>query len=218
VDGQIIFVIWRESVEALLVIGILYNWLGREANARASRGYLWGGVGAGLAVELALAFALTRLNTVFSGETQDYFQTGMVFVAAILIVQMVVWIRAQGGGIKRTLEHGLDNAVRGRNLWGVFVLALVAVAREGSETVVFLYGILAAAPVSSLLGLLGIIAVGFGAALATFAALQIGSRFMPWRRFFQISEAMLLLLGCALTVTGVGKLVSLGLLPYGAPL
>jgi high-affinity Fe2+/Pb2+ permease len=31
--GQVIFIIWRESVEALLVVGILYNWLSRASGA-----------------------------------------------------------------------------------------------------------------------------------------------------------------------------------------
>ena len=31
--GQIIFIMWRESVEALLVVGILYAWLSRTPDA-----------------------------------------------------------------------------------------------------------------------------------------------------------------------------------------
>ena len=41
--AQIIFVVWRESIEALLVIGILQAWLRHSGTARARR-YLWGGV------------------------------------------------------------------------------------------------------------------------------------------------------------------------------
>ena len=46
--GQVLFIVWRESVEALLVVGILYAWL-KNGDADASRGipYLWAGVAAG---------------------------------------------------------------------------------------------------------------------------------------------------------------------------
>ena len=57
--GQIIFVIWRESIEALLVIGILSSWLSRndpggDARGRA-RAFLWGGVAAGFGAALIFA-------------------------------------------------------------------------------------------------------------------------------------------------------------------
>jgi high-affinity iron transporter len=48
--GQIIFVIWRESVEPLLVVGILHAWLSRQtdpATVTVGRRYLWSGVLAG---------------------------------------------------------------------------------------------------------------------------------------------------------------------------
>ncbi len=216
-NGQIIFVIWRESVEALLIVGILHSWLVRQHHGDGQR-YLWGGVGAGLAAAVVLAFALMRLTEVFSGAAQEYLMTVTVFVAAALIVQMVAWMRAHGGALKHQMEHGLDTAVRANRFWGVFVLAMLAVAREGSETVIFLYGVLAAAQAVSVAGVAAAIGLGFVAAFLTYALLQLGSRVLPWRRFFQISEAMLLLLGCALTATGIGSLVSLGFLPYLKPL
>lgn len=215
-DGQIIFVIWRESIEALLVVGILQSWLNRESVGAGKR-YLWGGVAAGLVIALLLAFALMRLSGEFTGAAQQYLTTTMVFVAAALIVQMVVWMRAHGGGLKYQLERGLDSAVRAEHFWGVFILAMLAVAREGSETVIFLYGVLAAAKTVDVATVSGMIGLGFIAAFLSYVLLQMGSRFLPWRRFFQISEVLLLLLGCSLTVTGVDNLVSLGVLPYLDP-
>jgi high-affinity iron transporter len=45
--AQVSFIIWRESVEALLVVGILYAWLARTPHAAIGRRWLWGGVAAG---------------------------------------------------------------------------------------------------------------------------------------------------------------------------
>lgn len=217
-NGQIIFILWRESVEALLVIGILAGWLVHEQAGRRAAMFLWGGVIAGLGVALAFALMLLGFAQVLPDGMRQNLMTAMVFVAAGLIVQMVMWMRAHGRTLKRDLEAGLHEAAVRRSWWAVFFLALAAVAREGSETVVFLYGSLAAAQGAGMAMVLASIAVGFAAALVTYAVLRAGARFLPWRSFFRISEVMLLLLAAALFVTGVGDLVAAGILPFGAPL
>ncbi|KAB7614182.1 FTR1 family iron permease, partial [Verminephrobacter sp. Larva24] len=47
--GQILFVMWRETVEAMLVVGILHAWLAHDPSGRRGKKYLWLGVLAGLA-------------------------------------------------------------------------------------------------------------------------------------------------------------------------
>ncbi len=213
-NGQVIFILWRESVEALLVVGILAGWLRHQDASHRAAWFLWGGVLAGLA--LAVFFALTVLG--FSGllspGSRKVMMTLMVFIASGLIVQMVAWMRAHGRTLKRDLETGLSAAGDQRQWWAVFVLAALAVAREGSETVVFLYGTLAVARDAVLTNVLASASLGLFLAVLTFGALQLGGRYLPWRGFFRVSEAMLLLLGCALFVSGVDALVSQGLLPY----
>lgn len=217
-QGQIVFILWRESIEALLVVGILSSWLAeRQAGPRA-RAFLWGGVAAGLALALGFAALILGLSNLLSAALRSALMTAMVFLAAGLILQMVVWMRAHGRSLKREMQAGLDSAA-GQQRWGaVFLLAMIAVAREGSETVVFLYGTLAAAGGGSLTPVLAAMAAGLVAAAATYALLRLGSRLLPWRRFFRLSEVLLLLLGCALFTTGAGDLVAQGVLPFGPPL
>lgn len=215
-SGQIVFIMWRESVEALLVIGILQAWLSQNAAGTGAARYLWGGVVAGIALALLLAFSFMRLSLWLPPDGQEYFVTGMMAVAMILIVQMVFWMRANGRNLKATMEHGLTQAHMHQRWWGVFFLALIAVAREGSETVVFIFGLVSSRPDSGGLALYGAIALGFGVAMLTYFALQIGKRFMSWRWFFKITEVLLLLLGASLAVSTADKLISLGVLPYTA--
>jgi high-affinity iron transporter len=44
--GNALFIVWRESAEAMLVVGILYAWLKRRSDATIGMRYLWGGVAA----------------------------------------------------------------------------------------------------------------------------------------------------------------------------
>jgi high-affinity iron transporter len=212
--GQVIFIVWRESVEALLVVGILYAWLNNgDADARRGLPYLWGGVALGILAAVALGAALVGFTEVLSGDAQDYFQIAMVLVACVLIVQMVLWMKQHGRTLKREMEASLEQTARDANWWGVTVLVALAIAREGSETVIFLYGLgfgqsghVAASQYFAVL-------IGLALAFLTFYVLQLGGKVFSWRQFFRVTEIMLLFLGAGLFQTGVDKLIDKEILP-----
>ena len=212
--GQVMFIVWRESVEALLVVGILYAWLKNgDADARRGVPYLWGGVALGIVAAVALGAALVGFTEVLSGDAQDYFQTGMVLVACVLIVQMVLWMKQHGRTLKREMEESLEKSTRDANWWGVTILVALAIAREGSETVIFLYGLgfgqSGHVDASQYVAVL----IGLALALLTFYLLQLGGKVFSWRHFFRITEIMLLFLGAGLFQTGVDKLIDKEILP-----
>ena len=212
--GQVMFIVWRESVEALLVVGILYAWLKNgDADARRGVPYLWGGVAIGIVAAVALGAALVSFTEVLSGDAQDYFQTGMVLVACVLIVQMVLWMKQHGRTLKRDMEQSLEKSARDANWWGVAILVALAIAREGSETVIFLYGL--GFGQSGHVDASQYVAVLIGLALAffTFYLLQLGGKVFSWRHFFRVTEIMLLFLGAGLFQTGVDKLIDKEILP-----
>ncbi|NYT63060.1 FTR1 family protein [Alcaligenaceae bacterium] len=211
---QVVFIVWRESVEALLVVGILFTWLSASPAGRRGLPWLWGGVAAGLGLALALALVLLGIASWLSGEGQEWFQAIMALVACGLVVQMVYWMKLHGRTLKRELQDGASQNMTGSNWWGLFVLTMIAVAREGSETVVFLYGTISAG--ESVAGTWQLVlagVLGFLAALFTFWLLQLGGKLITWRRFFKLTEILLLLLASALLVSGLDHLISLEVLP-----
>ncbi|WP_018718475.1 FTR1 family iron permease [Arhodomonas aquaeolei] len=214
--GQVFFVVWRESVEAILVVGIVYAWLRHHPSGRIGLRYLWSGVAAGLLIATGLAAGLMGMGSLLSGSAQETFQTIMVLVASGLIVQMVIWMRRHGAGLSRELRESVDQSIATSQYTGIAVLVAIAVAREGAETVVFLYGIGAASISMGNGGTFALYALaGFGVALVTFYILQLGSRVFSWRHFFRVSEALLLLLAGSLLVSGVDRLIGMGWLPAG---
>ncbi|NGE24096.1 hypothetical protein G5637_36280, partial [Klebsiella pneumoniae] len=84
--GQVLFVVWRESFEALLVVGIIYAWIKQHPDAAAGRRYLWGGVALGVALSLFLALLIYGVFNVLDDSGQTYFMIGMSLFAAVLIV------------------------------------------------------------------------------------------------------------------------------------
>lgn len=202
--GQSLFIVWRESVEALLVIGILYAWLNNQPNSGHAKKMLWAGTLLGILFATILAIGFTVAGEWLSGSSGEWFQAGMIFVASLLILQMVIWMHRNGRYMKSNLEQEAAQSMA-KGGWGILILAMLAVAREGSETVIFLYGVGTQQTGSNLWNFtLGGI-LGFLLAIVTFALLQLSSRIISWRVFFLVSEVILLLLGGALLMAALDK-------------
>lgn len=217
--GQIVFIIWREAVEALLVIAVLDTWLVHNtapAARRLGRGMLWAGVVAGLGLAGALGWALMFAYDAFGEGTQELIQATIILGAAALIVQTVLWSR-RAGGERQAIEAQVQAAPRGAWWLPVFLVSALAVAREGSESFVFIWGSLASADADPLVAPAGI-GLGLAAAVATYFAIRGGSRVLSWPLFFRLSEVALLLLAGALLMSGLDQLAGLDLIPVTEPL
>lgn len=208
--GQTIFVVCRESIEALLVIGILYAWMDGRADATTGKKWLFAGVLAGFGLAALLTLTLIGVSDLLGGEGRAWFEIGMLAFASGLIVQMVMWMRVHGRTLKKELESGLEKSLQGKkSWWGVFFLSMIAVGREGSETVMFLYGsLLQLGSFASYVSFFTAVAIGLALAMVMFFALQLGGRFISWKWFFRVTEIMLLFLGSALFLTASEKLLS----------
>jgi high-affinity iron transporter len=209
--GSTVFVIWRESVEAMLVVGLLHSWLKFNDPGRAGRRSLVLGVLLGLALAAGLGWAMVAAQSELSGQALEWFQVAMLLVAAALMVQMVFWMRRHGVAMRQSLHQSLAQATERSGRLGIAVVAALAIAREGSEAAVFLYG------ASLEPGAGGSLVLGavLGVALAALTAwlLSRGLRFLDYRRFFLVSGWMLLLFAMALLVAACDRLIGAGLLP-----
>ncbi|TVT49575.1 MAG: FTR1 family iron permease [Denitromonas halophila] len=211
--GNATFIVWRESVEAILIIAILYSWIQARGDGRIRLRHLWLGVAGGIGLALALAAAMLGFHSQLAGTTLEAFQAGIMIVAALLVTHMVVWMRHHGRTLKRDLESGLARAAEETGGLSAALLAAIAVGREGAETVLFLYGIVAENPAGGWLDLMLGAALGAGLAAATAVLFMKGSRLLPQRVFFRISEVLLLLLASGLLVSGLEGFLNLEWLP-----
>jgi high-affinity iron transporter len=207
--GRVIFVVCRESVEALLVIGILYAWMNSRADGQKGKYWILAGLLAGVGLATLLALTLVGVTHFLGGAVRDWFEICLLMVASALIVQMVMWMRTHGRTIKREIGNKLEESAHTGNWWGVFFLVMIAVGREGSEVVMFLYGsFIQLDSLASYLSFFAACGLGFALALVLFYLLQLGNKFISWKWFFRITEIMLLFLGSALFLTAAEKLLN----------
>lgn len=122
----------------------------------------------------------------------------------------VLWMSGHGRDMAREMQ-ALGGAVGAgsRSLLMLLVVVALAVLREGSEVVLFLYGMLAGGAqgvaMGLALGVIGGVAVGF--------SLYFGLLRIPLRHFFTATNAMLVLLAAGLAAAAARYLVQANLLP-----
>ncbi|MCK6432306.1 MAG: FTR1 family protein [Burkholderiaceae bacterium] len=207
-------VVWRESLEAMLVIGVMLSWIARQPDPALLRRGLWLGVGVGLGLACALGWATYAASGEFAGQALERFQLAMMLGAAVLLLHMVLWMHAHGPGMKRALEQRLERASASSGAWlGVVAITALAVAREGAETAIFLYGLGMEGDGSAAKPLFAGAGSGFGLALFTAWAMVRGARFLNVRTLFLASEFLLLLIATSLWVAAIDRMIAMDWLP-----
>jgi high-affinity iron transporter len=198
------FVVWRESLEALLITGILYAWLRADDPDGKGRRALFLGVAAGIVLALGLGWALLHAQNELTGKALEAFQIGALLLAVALISQMVLWMNHHGRTLKTQLQNDLALAQERRGQWGILLIAALAVAREGAETVIFLYGLAQGGEMSALLtGSVG----GFVVALLTAWAAARGLGRLRLGLLLRLSSLLLLVLASSLLVAASDRAV-----------
>ncbi|WP_169165944.1 iron uptake transporter permease EfeU [Cellulomonas taurus] len=199
----------REGLEASLVVGILLAYLVRTGR-RDLVPMLWAGVGTAVVVSLGFGAVLTFGPKGLTFEAQEAIGGSLSLVAAGLLTWMILWMSRTARHLKADLEGKLDQAlIAGRR--AVFVVALLAVGREGLETALFLWaGAQASATVAGpLIGAL----IGIAIAVVLGWAVYRGAVRLNLGVFFSWTGALLVVVAAGVVAYGVHDLQEAGILP-----
>lgn len=201
--GQVIFVVWRECFEALLVVGIIYSWINRNPDRSNGMRFLFGGIGLGVLISVILALIINGVFKELSDDHQTLFMMAMSAIASILIVQMVYWMNRHAKSMKSTLEQEMAQQVARNSWWGALFIIAIAIAREGSEIVVFLSGQIMQLNSHNYTGFFMAVLIGIIVSAFTFYVFILTSRFIQWKKFFTITGVVLLFLSISLLLKAV---------------
>lgn len=207
--GQVLFVVWRESFEALLVVGIIYAWIKRSPAAQQGMKYLWGGVVVGLFLAIILALSIYGVFSSLEDRWQSLFMTVMEILACVLIVQMVYWMNVQGKSLKANIENELTQKTQQQSAWGILLIIAIAIAREGSEVVVFLSSHIMVLNAQTALPFLIEVFIGLLVAAFTLWLFLLTSKVISWRYFFTVTGFLLLFLAVSLLLKAVEEIANL---------
>jgi high-affinity iron transporter len=215
--GATFLVTLREAFEASLLLGLVYTYLDKIGAHRQFRWVTLGGA-LGLAASVAMGIAVAFLSGPLLDLGPDLIGAVVIFGAVVLLTWHAWWMQQHARGIRSEVQTRIDAACATQRLWIVGLIAFTGVFREGAETVLFLWGIMAQATSAAGWGnVLGGVA-GVASAAALGWAIFRGGKSVSLPRFFAITTALILLLAAGLFSTGIGRLQGLGVLPMSAPL
>jgi high-affinity iron transporter len=212
--GATFIVVLREGFEAALLLGIVSAYLVQIGHAESRRYVAFGGALAVLA-SVVMGIAVTALSGTLADVGADFIAVAVIFGAVGLLTWHGWWMGRHARELHGDLQRRVDAAHASQQLWMVGLIAFTGVFREGAETVLFLWGLLAQLEDTSGWAAL----VGGAAGLVTAAALGWlvfqGGRRLSVHRFFTVTSAFILLLAAGLFSAGIGRLQALGVVPGG---
>ena len=202
-------IVFREVLEAALLVGIV------SAATKSIPGrnpWLFGGILLGLLGSGLVAAFTDVIGAMASGIGQELFNALVLGVAILMLAWHNIWMSSHGAAMAAEVRN-VGRAIQdGRSECSVLLVVVgLAVLREGSETVLFLYGIAASADSAASMfsgGLLGL-ALGVGVGYAVYAGLLK----IPMRWFFAITGLLVLLLAAGMASQAARFLIQADLLP-----
>ena len=206
-----LIIVFREVLEASLIVGILYTFLSKTKQYAAVI-RLWQGVLVALAASLLGSLLFQKLAGGFHGQAEKLFEGIVMIIAAVVLGTMIIWM-AKNRNIAEELESKAVEALDTEKLgYGIFALAFISVFREGIETILFLYGVMMKqGGLNITLSLVGA-TLGIGLGFMIF----VQGRKVPLKTFFNISSVLLIFVAAGMLAYGVHELESAGVIPnYG---
>lgn len=209
-------IVFREVLEAAIIIGIV---AAATRDVPGRNRWLAAGLLAGLAGSALVAASTDAIASMASGIGQELFNAMVLGIAVLMLAWHNIWMSTHGAELAAHARR-VGNAIREGSSECAILLVVVglAVLREGSETVLFLYGVAASGAngthgmlVGGIFGVLAGVAVGY--------ALFAGLLRIPMRWFFAVTGLLVMLLAAGMASQAAGFLIQADLLPsLAAPL
>ena len=204
---QSFIILFRETLEVALVIGVVLGYLVRSAQSTYKRSvYLGLAAGVGASALGALAFQL--LAGGFNGLAEEIFEGVTMLAGALLLTTLILWMIRKSAQAKE-LERKVADRILGTRKAGLFLLIFFSVLREGIESIIFLGAARFASGDNNLLG------AGLGLATAVVLGVLLfrGALRINLRSFFTVTNLLLIFFAAGLVAGGVHELQEAGAIP-----
>jgi high-affinity iron transporter len=195
-----LIIVFREIIEAGLIVGIV---LAASKGVRGRGLWVGYGVAAGVAGACLVAAFAGEIGSLFQGTGQALFDATILALAVVMLTWHNVWMASHGRAMAREMRQvGSAVAAGERPLFALAIVVGVAVLREGSEIVLFLYGIAEAGGASTAAMLLGGV-LGLLGGVAVSALMYFGLLTIPAHRLFSVTAGLITLLAAGLAAQAI---------------
>lgn len=195
-------IMFRETLEAALIIGIILAYLIRTRRAQYAR-YVWYGVFLSVAASVVSGGAIWFAYGAISDSAKVLFESVAAFTAVVVLTSMIFWMAKKSKTIKKEIEKRVKVIVTGGAIISLVLFTFIIVFREGLETVLFLTPTLVTDATGTIAGVI----VGALAALALGYVIFIVGKNISIRKFFYFTSVLLILLAAGLAGYGVHEAI-----------
>lgn len=206
-----LIVVFREMIEAGLIVGIVLA--ATKGIAGRSLWVVYGIVGGILGACVVAVFA-GSISSALSGLGQELFNVFVLLLAVLMLTWHNVWMARHGREIALEMRTvGEDVSAGRRSLMALAIVIGIAVLREGSEIVLFIYGIAVSGNDSvSEMVMGGALGVALGAGIAVL--MYLGLLKVPTRHLFKVTAWLIALLAAGMAAQAVAFLQQAGMMEY----
>jgi len=201
-------IVFREMLEAGLIIGIA---LAATRTVPGAGRWLAAGAVIGLAGSLVVALFTGLIASAFAGSGQEVFNASVLGLAVVMLAWHNIWMARHGREMAQEMKAtGRAIAAGSRSVTALALVVGLAVLREGSEVVLFLYGLMAvggSGPLPIALGSAG----GVLAGGAVSALIYFGLLALPVRHLFTVTGAIITFLAAGMAAQAVAFLEQAGI-------
>ena len=192
-------ILFRETLEAALIVGIIYLFLTRN---NASTQKLWLAVATAIIASIIVAYFIYSAQEALGNTSlKALFEGIFMFITAAFIWYVIFWLSKHVSDRKQLEEN---SAIAMSSSWGIFFLVFFSIIREGFETVVFLLASFSMTNSFSYLGFFG----GMIAALFLVYLLVIQGKRFNIREFFKYTTLLLVFLASGMIAYGTHEVES----------
>lgn len=189
-------IMFRESLEAVLIVGIIFTLLDKQGLQREIR-QLWFGVISAIIASILVGLILMRVkNSIGNASMEALFEGVAMFATAGLIWYVIFWLSKQVGATA-TLKADANQAIEKAG-WGIFLIVFFAILREGFETTIFLMGSVSMTASFSYIGF----TAGVLLAVAIGYAVVVQGRKVQLKSFFRATSLLLVVFASGMMTYG----------------
>jgi len=203
-------IVFREVLEAAIVVGLV---LAASQGLRRRGLWIGSGIAAGLGGSVIVAVFAGGIAAAAQGMGQELFNASVLFAAVGMLGWHNIWMARHGAALAKDINAVGRDVVAG--LRPQYLLASVvglAVLREGSEVVLFLYGIAIAQQDQASAMWAGAL-VGLALGAASGYLLYLGLLRFAARYLFSVTGWLIALLAAGMAAQAAGFLVQADWLP-----
>jgi high-affinity iron transporter len=203
-------IVFREVLEAALIVGIV----AAATQGIAGRGrWIAAGLALGVSGSLVIAGGAEALSHLAQGMGQELFNASILGIAVLMLAWHNIWMSSHGRELV-TSAKAVGSEIRSgaKELSVLLIVIAIAVLREGSETVLFLYGV-AVSGESSPASMAAGGALGLAGGLAVGWLLFAGLLRIPLKWFFSATSLLVLLLAAGMAAQAARFLIQADAIP-----